>query len=362
MKRVLHCFASLDNGGVEAFVMNVYRNINTNKIQFDFLLRDGKRTHYWDEIEKMGGRIYVTPSFPRYAIGNYRATKVFLQNHKEEYDIVHVHANSLFYMAVLRISTKLGYKTRIIHSHNSQGSNAIVNLIHKHNKKKINKYANVKLACSEAAAKWMYLDDCYTIIKNGIDAKKYKFDPTVREKIRKELGISNKFVIGNIGRFVEQKNHKFIIKVFYEYQKKNSDSILLLIGFGSLENSIREEINHHEIADKVLILNDRNDPYNLLQAMDLFLFPSLFEGFGISLLEAQAAGLFCICSSVIPNEVLLSEQVKVLNLDDDILTWVKAIELEKNHSIEREKSFELVVDAQFDIERTCEQLLEIYNR
>ena len=360
MVRILHCFNALANGGVEAFVMSVYRHINREQVQFDFLLRDNNRTHYWDEIERMGGRIFTTPPYPRHAFKNYLATKRFMKEHFDEYDTIHVHANSLFYMTAIQLAKKYGIKNRIIHSHNTKGSNQIASIVHQYHKMSVNQFANVKLACSKAAAEWMFPDDEYTIINNGIDTEKYRFNSSVRDKIRNELHLNGKYVIGHIGRFVEQKNHRFIINLFNEYQKKDDNAVLLLVGFGPLEEQIKAQVSELGIDSKVIILNNRHDPYNLLQAMDLFLFPSVFEGFGISLLEAEASGLNCICSTAIPGEVLISDQVQVLSLDDDLERWTNEISVKKEQSHNRDVGYQQVLESGFDIQHTCDQLMKIY--
>lgn len=360
MDRVLHCFNALDNGGVEAFVMSVYRRLDKSKIQFDFLIRNNNRTHYWDEIESLGGRIYTTPPYPRYAFKNYLATKSFLKKHLDEYDTIHVHANSLFYMTAIKLAKKYGIKNRIIHSHNTKGSNQIASIVHQLNKMRVNRFANVKLACSKAAAEWMFPDADYTIINNGIDTDIYRFNSNARDRIRNELQLNGKYVIGHIGRFVEQKNHRFIVSLFNRYQKKDDNAVLLLVGFGPLEEQIKAQVSELGIDSKVIILNNRNDPFDLLQAMDLFLFPSKFEGFGISLLEAEASGLNCICSTAIPGEVLISDQVQVISLDDVLERWINEISVKKEQDYNRDIGYQKVLEAGFDIQNTCDQLMKIY--
>lgn len=361
MKRILHCFTGLANGGVEAFVMNVYRNIDIEQVQFDFLLRDNTRTHYWDEIESMGGRIYTTPPYPRKAISNYYATRKFISDHLDEYDTIHVHANSLFYMTAIQLAKKYGIKNRIIHSHNTKGSNQIASIIHQHNKKKLNQFANVKLACSKAAAEWMFPDDEYTIINNGIDTEKYRFNSSVRDSIRNELNLNGKYVIGHIGRFVEQKNHRFIVNLFNEYQKKDDYAVLLLVGFGPLEEQIKAQVSEFGIDNKVIILNNRHDPYNLLQAMDLFLFPSNFEGLPISLIEAQASGVDVIASDIQPNaEGKINDNCRLLPLDVGTEKWIDSISCMKEHDIARGECANNIIKAGYDIQHTCDQLMKIY--
>lgn len=360
MKRVLHCFNGLDNGGVEAFVMNVYRNIDRTKIQFDFLLRDNNRTHYWDEIESMGGRIFVTPTYPKRAISNYFETKKFLEEHRE-YETIHVHANSLIYMNAIKIAKKLKIKNRIIHSHNTRPQKDILVYLHKHNKKHIDKYANIKLACSNVAGEWMF-DSDFQVINNGINSEKFRYNEKIRNDIRDQLGINDEVLIGNIGRFVEQKNHSFIIDVFSEYKKMNTKSKLLLMGFGELENDIRNQVEQLCLEDDVIILTDRNDAYNILQAVDVFLFPSKFEGLGISLVEAQASGLSCLVSDNIPKEAIFDNRVNVLSFDENKSVWANKLDILCKSNYKREVGADIVKSNNYDICNTCEQLIQIYSR
>lgn len=360
MKRILHCFNGLDNGGVEAFVMNVYRNIDREKVQFDFLLRCGNRTHYWDEIERMGGRIFVTPPYPKRAVSNYFETKKFLEKHRE-YETIHVHANSLIYMYAIKIAKKLKIKNRIMHSHSTKPKKDMLVCLHKHNKKHIDKYANIKLACSNVAGEWMF-DGDFQIINNGIDSEKFRYNEKIRNEIRNQLGIKDEVLIGNIGRFVEPKNHSFIIDIFSEYKKINTKSKLLLMGFGELESNIRNQVKLLGLEDDVIILNDRNDACNILQAVDVFLFPSKFEGLGISLVEAQASGLPCLVSDNIPKEAIFDNRVDVLSLDENKSVWANKLDILCKSNYKREVGADIVKANNYDISNTCKQLIQIYSR
>lgn len=359
MKRILHCLNALDNGGVEAFIMNIYRNIDRDKIQFDFLIRSEKRTHYWDEIKKMGGKIYTTPSFPRHFISNYISTKKFLLEHRE-YDTIHVHANSLMYMCVLKLAKKLGIKNIIIHSHSTSAKNRKFNFIHNFNKRKIEEYANIFLACSRSAGEWMFNND-FKIIHNGIDSEKFRFSNKTRNIIREELGVKDELLIGNIGRFTYAKNHKFILEIFNSFNKLYQNSKLLLVGFGELENDIRNQIKKLNLENKVIILTDRNDAYNLLNAMDVFLFPSHFEGLPISLIEAQSTGVNCVVSNIDSIiEAVFNKNVNFLSLNSSTEIWCNSIEEISHCSFDRENGIESIKQNGYDISNTIEQLIKIY--
>lgn len=359
MKRILHCFTGLENGGVEAFVMNVYRNIDRTKCQFDFLLRSDHRTHYWDEVEQLGGKIYTTASFPRFILKNHKQTKQFMSEHTE-YDTIHVHANSLMYIYPLIIAHRLKYKRVIIHSHNTQPQKGIYTFIHNYNRRRINKYVTNRLACSKLAGEWMF-DKDFLVVNNGIDTDKFMFDNATRVKMRSELNVNeDEILIGNIGRFVDQKNHKFLISVFREFKKQISKSKLLLVGFGPLEAEIRKQVSDLGLLKDVIILTDRNDPHNLLQAMDVFLLPSLFEGLPVSLIEAQAAGLSSVVSDSVSDESKICDNMQRLSLEEPIDAWVNALRSSVEMHCNRSRYAEVVKNKGYDIIDTCKTLMKVY--
>ena len=209
--RVLHIINGLGSGGAESFLMNMYRNIDREKIQFDFLLRS-EENMYKDELEKMGSKVYVTASFPKHFMKNYCETKKFLKEHK--YEVIHVHANALLYLTALILAKKEGVKCRIVHSHSISAKYPVLKIIHNFNKNLLHFWATDYLACSEDAGKWMFKKQ-YTHIKNSTDLDKFRFNRRKRECVREELGIDEDvFVIGHIGRFLPVKNHSFILSVF----------------------------------------------------------------------------------------------------------------------------------------------------
>lgn len=354
--RVLHIINGMGSGGAEMVIMNWYRHIDREKVQFDFLLRT-KNNIYTNEIKELGGRIYYMPSFPKNALQNYVETNKFLRSHLE-YSIIHVHGNALIYMIALEIGKKTNIPCRIMHSHNTKAASKIYAIIHYINKLRIKNLATDYLACSEAAGKWMFGSIEFSTIKNAIEINKFKFNKKIRNSYREKLNIVNKLVIGNVARFLPSKNHKFLLEVFYEIQKKNENSVLLLIGEGETQPEIRKKVNELKINNKVIFLGRRSDVNCLMQAMDVFIFPSFFEGLGITLIEAQSSGLPCIASDVIPKESKVTNDIKYISLKSSAKYWAdKALQFVQKER--RDNSMEIQKTG-YDIESVTLTMQKFY--
>lgn len=333
--RVAHIIGKMVGGGVESFIMNYYRNIDRSKIQFDFIIDSDSTVVPRDEIEKLGGRIIEIPPYQKIFSYIKELKKVFKNNN---YKIVHSHLNSLsVFPLYCAFSSRV--PVRIAHSHSTTNrkewkKNIIKNIL-KHFSKV---FATDYFACSEHAARWLFGNKTFekgevTIIHNAIDVEKFKYNEGIRKKIRKELKIDNKLVLGHVGRFVQQKNHDFLIKVFAKVYKENKNTILLLIGEGPLEEQIRKKVKKYCLEDVVYFLGVRNDVNELMQAMDVFVFPSLYEGLGMALIEAQCSNLPCVISNKVPEEAVINDNVFSVNLND-IKKWKEYILNLKN---DREK-------------------------
>lgn len=357
--RVLHVINGLGSGGAESFLMNIYRNIDKSKIQFDFLIRSTEENIYLDEIDKLGGKVYITSSFPKHFFKNYKEVNRFFKDHKE-YNIIHVHANALLYVRPLTIAKVYGIKCRIIHSHSTQTvNNYVYRFIHKWNKKFISSKATEFFACSVSAGNWMFKNE-FKVINNAIDIDKFKFRPDSRERVRKEFNMENRFVVGNIGRFVCPKNHAFIIDIFYEIYKENKNAVLMLVGTGELFEDIKTRVNLLGLQDSVIFTGVRKDVPDILCAMDVFLFPSLYEGLGLVLIEAQASGLHCIASDdVIPKETKVTNLVEYIMLNKSSSEWAKSVLKYQNVYI-RENTYMQIKNSGFDIKDLAQSLEEFY--
>ena len=315
--KVLHVVPNMQAGGLETLLMNIMRNINRDKIQFDFLVHYKERKFYDDEIEQLGGKIYCfsvreDSNFLKYI---WQLNK-FFKTHKE-YKIVHCHMPSVGFL-VLLIAKIHGVKVRVAHSHNNSCENTLKGRI-KRFLIQFEKYLSTdNFACSNDAGKFLFGNRKFTVLPNAIDLDRFKFNGAKRKQIRNELGIDDDtMVIGHVGRFCEQKNHNKLIDIFYNYQKTNKNSVLVLVGEGELLESIKEKCKNLNIDNKVKFLGIRRDTDFLYSAFDAFVFPSLFEGLGIVLIEAQMSGLKCYTTDVfVSKEALISDRLTYLKQDD----------------------------------------------
>lgn len=360
--RILQISYGMDRGGAETLIMNIYRNIDRTKVQFDFLLHNPERTAYEDEIESLGGRIYHIPRFLGWNKFSYdRSLRSFLTAHPE-YTIIHDHlmdsAEETF-----KVAKKLKRVT-IAHSHTVQNGHGIEDGIRFLFRRKLYEYADICLACSKNAGLWLYRNKKdFIVINNGIDTETYRFSEEARNKKRKELGVDDEtFLVGNVGRLVKDKNQERLIDIFAVFHKYNENSKLMIAGEGPMEEGIRNRIRQHNLDKAVMLMGARNDLEELYSAFDLFLFPSLNEGLGIVLVEAQVSGLPCIFSSTIPKEVdLIPSLVKRVSLDEDDNVWVKKMEqILKMREPEREVAYLAVRDKGYDIKKTAEIMKNLY--
>ena len=357
--RIIHVFKSLKQGGIQNFIMNVYRNIDKTKFQFDFLIsEDGD---FNDEILNLGGRIYSIPSLDEVGQIKYKKVlKKFFNEHKE-YKIVHVHYNQISGI-ILEVAKKCGVPVRIAHSHSiGNSNNIIVKLYKSYLQSKIVNNATNLFACSDLAAKWLYKKnaDKAVIISNGIDVEKFKYSDEKNKKIRQELNIDDSsMIIGNVGRFAKLKNHSFLIDIFKEYQNINSNSYLLLVGEGTLQKELEEKIETIGLKDKILFLGTRKDTDYLYSAFDCFITPSLYEGLGITLIEAQASGAITLASKdVIPKETEVTDIIKYISLNEQAKVWAESIK--KNEEDRTKYNIELL-KTNYNIKNVVKQLEKIY--
>lgn len=331
MRKVLVFGMTENPGGIESVIMNYYRYIDKNQIQFDFLCNCTKIA-YEEEIEELGGVIYkITPRKKNY-LRFKKELKEFMQLHAHEYYAIWVNVCSLVNIDYLIYAKKYNIPKRIIHCHNSANDGGKTKLlIHKYNKKRIFSYATDFWSCSEDAAPWFFDKTIvnsarYRIIPNAIDVRKYKRSQSIREEYRKRLGLENKIVIGHVGRFHFQKNHHFLIEIFEELAKRKDEYHLLLVGQGELEQEIKELVKNRNLENKVTFLGARSDMCNIYQVMDCFVMPSQFEGLGIVALEAQATQVPCVLSDTIPVVTKVNDNVIFISLQRAVKEWADEIE------------------------------------
>lgn len=357
MIRVLHVVTYMGRGGLETMIMNYYRHMDRTKVQFDFLVHRSFRAEYDDEIESLGGRIFRLPRLIPWSPSYTRALDTFFKNHPE-YTIVHVHQDCLSSVA-LRIAEKNGITVRIAHSHSSSQDRNIKYFIKLYYKSKIPRYATELFACGKDAGDWMFGGASYRIVNNAIDTRLYTYDPKRCKQVRSELGIPHEaFVVGHVGRFNTVKNHMYLVDVFAEIKKKAPDAFLLLVGEGDLRKEVEAKVERLGLTECVYFTGVRADVADLMQAMDCFVFPSLYEGVPLTLIEAQASGMLSLVSTGVPVECDKTGLVKRLSLQDSAETWAEQV-LKFNHA-PRIDTREKLVQAGYDIETGSAWLQQFY--
>ncbi len=356
--KVMHVFHSMDVGGAQTLIMNVYRNMDLNKYEFSFIVsKDG---FFDEEIRQLGGKIYKIPYVTKNGSIIYKnRIKRILKEHSD-YQIVHSHIDQVSGI-VMQAAKEAGVKGRIAHSHNTKNVNGIFGRLYKsYLESKILPNATDLCACSDNAAQWLFKEKASeaVVINNGIDIEKFKYSDEKRRKIRDELEISdNTFVIGHIGVFRKQKNHKFLIEIFNEYLKSNPNSILILVGDGELKEEIVDMVKELNIEEKVKFLGVRLDTDYIYSAIDLFLFPSYFEGLSLSLIEAQIAGLTILTSTGVDMKTDISKNIKFLELDDEPSEWVKLIKKYNRYDCLKE-----AIENGYDQKEMIAKVLGVYNK
>ncbi|MCL2019394.1 MAG: glycosyltransferase family 1 protein [Oscillospiraceae bacterium] len=358
--RILHIVGAMDRGGMESRTMDIYRNIDLNKVQFDFMVRDPNKAHFDDEILELGGKIFCHSRKRLKRIFNYLYRVIKLM---KNYKIVHIHTANASNVLDAVCAVLAGVKLRIIHSRNSFDTRAKT---HKIFKWFIPLFANYYLAVSEASGEWMFhkrllKNNRYKKINNAIDSRKFSFSTETRNKMRKEFNLANEFVIGHVGNFSASKNHEFLLKVYAEVLEKIPGSVLLLAGDGVLREQIENRISELNIKNKVILLGVREDIPELLQVFDIFAFPSYFEGLPGSVLEAQAAGLKVLLSDKITREVgVVQGLTEFLPIDEGTALWVERIMNFYESGFVRKNTHDDFVNAGFDIKSVAAQYEKLY--
>ena len=355
-------------GGVSSFLYNVYTNIDRDAVQFDFL--SPNVTTYGihrEEIEKMGGRIYelgITGNIVTKKTGLYKRLYRFLKEHP--YSIVHINSGNFFFnlFAVMAVS-KAGVPCRIVHSHNAGDTSRsrIKKAAFEALKPQLEKHATLLLACSHKAASYMFTDKTVSegkvqIVKNGIHAERFRYNPAVREQVRQELGLQEQFVVGHVGRFYKQKNHAFLLRIFAKLHEKEPASVLLLFGKGDLEAEIRVRTKELGLTDCVRFMGEVPDIERMYQAMDVFVMPSFHEGLPVSCVEIQAAGVPCVLADTITEEIKIADSLQFRSLSDSPAIWAEAALSMKGH---RDlNGYDNVIRSGYSIRDVADGMLKMY--
>lgn len=352
MKRILVYGMTENSGGIEAYLMNYFRRFDKDEIVFDFVT-DFSNIAYEDEIKALGGRIYHIParreSLLKHMLG---IRKIVSEN---GYDTVYYNilsASAVF--SLLGLFGKRNVKI-ITHSHNNSVGNMKVHLALR---PILNMMTDVRLACSREAAEFMFgekYSDSTKVINNAIELENYKYSEEIRAEVRKEFGIEDKFVVGHVGRLCYQKNTLFLLDIFNEILKKDENSVLLLVGNGEDREAVEAKIKALGMEESVIMTGVRPDVARLMQSMDVFLFPSRFEGLGIVLIEAQAAGLKAFTSKdVVPLTAKATDLLEYISLEKSPEEWAEAVLSFKSY--ERKDVSDIIKGTDYDIKNQVEVL------
>ncbi len=343
-------------GGLASVMMNYWRSMDKTGLSFDFASTNEIENILFEEISKEGCQYYQLP--PRKNV-----LKYFTELHRlcKGYDVIHIHANSATSVMELLAAQMAGVPKRIHHNHTSKTQHPLLSKL---------LYPLFKctytdaVACSEPAGEWLFGRDKFVVLPNAIDIDKFKYDSQARKLIREEFKIKNdEFVVGHIGKFMDAKNHEFLIKVFAVYHSNHPQSKLMLVGDGAWRSKVEGWIAQNGCADSIILAGLRSDIPTVVQAFDVFVFPSIYEGLPLTVLEAQSSGLPCIISSNVTKAVDIGRDVIMKDLVDGIESWASAID-RFDYSISREErssqNQELITDAHFNIKSEANKLLNIY--
>ncbi len=356
-------------GGIQTLLVNLLEHFDLNKLQVDFLvLDDGNHYELEDKVQALGAALHKLEGAWIYKPQDYlsycKKIKAFFSAH-HDYDAVHLHSSSKNFL-VLYYAKKYGIPVRIAHSHNTgfQSESKVQVLLGNVLKGQLKRYANYYFACSAYAGEWLFGKKAMEsgrvyVMPNGIDLNQFQYSEETRAALRRELGVEGKTVIGNVGRFMPQKNHSTLIDIFAEIHKQDPDTVLLLAGIGELMEETQEKVKMLGLEDCVQFLGFRTDVMNLTQAMDVYLMPSFYEGFPITGIEAQAVGLPCIFSDTITREAKLIDQVEYISLQAPLSEWAEKT-LALSGSCDRNACGKVLKEQGFDINDIARFLEEFY--
>lgn len=361
--RVLHVVVNMNRGGAETLLMNLYRNIDRSKFQFDFLTC--KEGVFDKEINELGGKVYKIPYITEVGHSKYLKALDEFYTKCPQYQIVHSHMDKMSGF-VLRAAKKAGVLVRIAHSHSTRSEGGAVARLYKwYAGTMISKNATDFVSCSQEAAKWLFRNKANRTIflKNAIDLDKFKFSMKKRESIRSELKIKeDQFIVGHVGRFSLPKNHSYVLEVFDEFLSYRKEAILLLVGDGPLLPEIKRKVEGMGLAENVKFLGSRSDVEQILQVFDVFLFPSIFEGFGVAVLEAQASGLPCLISDSITKEIDMGMGlVQSIPLNNKKLWVERMLDVKYTNYTRKSNLNSLISKNGYDIYSASNDLQEFYS-
>lgn len=365
MLRVLHSVSVMDRAGIETMLMNYYRHMDRELVQFDFITSRNKSGDYDEEIRAMGGHITITPSLSPLHYAEYQRFMQQLLAQNPDIRILHAH-NEAMGLYALNGAKKAGLKARIAHAHNTCIIRDYKWPLKMFCKQFLASSATDLWSCGRDAGIYFFGKKNWEargmILHNAIEPSTFRYDPAVRARMRAQYGLGDRPVLGHVGRFNVQKNHTRLLDIFAQFLRLEPDAMLVLVGSGELEEQARTKAQSLGIADHVLFAGLQSNVADWYQMMDLFVMPSLFEGLPVVGIEAQAAGLRCLFSDAVPDEVLLSEQSARFPLHATDEAWAAEIHRLLQQHPDRSKGIETVCRAGYDINTEAMRLQELYLR
>jgi len=355
-------------GGIETFMSNVFMYMDKNKVNISLVVVT-KITNHFDKLlsEQNINTTVLLEGEQNNPVHRVRhglvAFKKYLENKKNDIDAIHFNISNSVDMLYVMVAKKCGIKYRIVHSHNSFATSNVKTIAHYVLKPIVKKAPTHYFACSDKAAKWLfgkniYQEKKYYLIKNAVNTEHYKYNSVERANLRHQYGLEGKFIVGHVGRFNEQKNHKYLIDIYEKIYQLNKNAILILIGEGELRKEIEKYVKEKSLTDKVIFWGSSSEVYKLLWMMDIFVLPSLYEGLPFVLVESQAASLASVVSDTITKEVNISKYISYVKLESNPEIW--ANEIIKNARVKREDNSKALIDSGFDLKTMIERLCEIY--
>lgn len=350
--KIAHVLGGMNTGGAETFIMNVFRNIDHNVVEFHFIISNYKVQAYEEEIIKMGGVIHRVPRMKPNIFKH--ASELYKLMRKEDFDVIHRHSSSSIVYIDLLLAMLCRIPIRILHSHNTNTENSFFHRLFR----VFSFSATHRIACSYEAGQWMYAHKNFEVIKNGIDLEKFVFNQQMREKMRLEYDLKDKYIIGIVGRMSEQKNPLFIVDVFSELKKINEKAFLVWCGEGELRQDIERRIKEYDLERDVNLVGAVSNVNEYMQMFDVLLFPSLWEGLPLVLIEAQTSSLQCFISESISQEAMITDLIHKISLRENAKLW--ALEINKYKNEKRVNRSKEIRDKGYDIKDTVKHLLKIY--
>ena len=351
--------AFVSYGGLATVMLNMYRQIDKGKFLIDFASTNEKLDDSLEqELKNNGSRYFGLGDRKRDLPGYIKRLSTVISN--GNYDVVHVNSNSATALIELAIAQKNGVPKRIVHNHTSMCDHKILHKLCEPFFK--NSYTDA-IACSNKAGEWIFGQGNYRVLNNGIDVNRYRYSQENREEIRKKYKIdSSTVVLGHVGKIYKPKNHPFLIDVFSSYHRSNPDSVLLLVGDGTMRAEIESKVKELKLTDFVVFAGMQRQPEKYLSAMDCFVFPSIWEGLPLSVVEAQASGLHCLISDTIDESVVVTDEVKRLTIQQGTQVWVDALKTVQinDRAVRSAACVESICRAGFDAFTNAQELERIY--